>query len=370
MGVSFKLVGDQTPNPRTVRRLTPKQDGFTIADTFVRQHPNATPYHRSAWLNAVNEGYGHKVTLLVAFNEKDRIVGVLPLCHLAVPMGKPALVSLPYCDLGGPLADDVTVEQALIEEAKSLAQELRASSLSMRFAGPMVDTENNPGHSDSHKVSMLCPLPQNSEALFKSYKPKLRSQIRKAEKNGLTGAVLPGPEAVEAFYPVFAANMHRLGSPVHSLGWFQALASHYGDDMLVGLVYYDDLVVAAGIVLINGERACIPWASTLAEYNHLAPNMLLYWTLLSHVANCGIKLFDFGRSSPGEGTYRFKKQWGAVPYELEWVDLLGENRSPRQSAGLPETAQKLRTRIEALWRSLPLPVANRLGPLIRKYISL
>lgn len=338
-------------------------------DNYVRGHPAATPYHRIAWLRAVKGGYGHTVTILVAFNGEQEVVGVLPLCHLALPLYRPALVSQAYCDIGGPLANDADIEQALTNTALSLAGKVRARSLEFRLAGPPVASEQALSSLRGSKVSMLCPLPPSREALFQSYKPKLRSQIRKAEKNGLVASIGHGPDAIDAFYPVFAANMHRLGSPVHGKSWFRSLQSCYGDDMVIGLVSFEEQVVGAGIVLVNGTRAAIPWASTRAEYNHLAPNMLLYWTLLGHLADSGITVFDFGRSSPGEGTYRFKKQWGAVPHELNWVDLLEKNKGSGNDIA-PSRISRARLAAERIWRCLPMAVANRFGPLIRKYISL
>jgi FemAB-related protein (PEP-CTERM system-associated) len=239
--------------------------------------------------------------------------------------------------------------------------------LHLRLPGPAVDplAESALGK----KVSMLCELPESSDALFQSYKPKLRSQIRKAEKNGLSASVTSGPEAIGYFYRVFADNMHRLGSPVHSLRWFQDLQASFGDRLKVGLVYSEEKVIGAGIILINGVRASIPWASTLADYNRLAPNMLLYWTLLAHVTDAGCRVFDFGRSTPGEGTYRFKEQWGAVPYELRWQDLTPEGEPAVETAPSGQ-GSKVRALVESAWQRLPLSMANLLGPSVRKYISL
>jgi lipid II:glycine glycyltransferase (peptidoglycan interpeptide bridge formation enzyme) len=218
---------------------------------------------------------------------------------------------------------------------------------------------------------MLCELPETSEALFKGYKPKLRSQIRKAEKNGLRSELRTDAEAINLFYDVFAQNMHRLGSPVHSLRWFQDLKAAYGDQMLISLVFKEDKPVGAGIVLVQGKQACIPWASTLEEFNRLAPNMLLYWTFLSHVCDVGCTIFDFGRSTPDEGTYRFKKQWGAKPYELIWTDYSngGHSDIAHESAGSSKLSQ-LRPLIENIWCHLPLAFTNWLGPKLRRYITL
>ncbi|WP_417544092.1 FemAB family XrtA/PEP-CTERM system-associated protein [Marinobacter sp.] len=349
---------------------------------YVTGHPEATPYHSSAWLQAAESAYGH-TGWLISVHHNEKLCGVLPLVEVKPPIGSGSLVSLPFCDLGGVLADDTEIRGRLITEARKLAETNRIKTLEIRDGGVALNAakdatgEQNqqriealPGNT---KVRMLCDLPENSEALFKSYKPKLRSQIRKAEKNGLRAELRTEADAVNLFYDVFAQNMRRLGSPVHSLHWFQDLKAAYGDDMLIGLVFQNHKPVGAGIVLLGGKEACIPWASTLEEFNRLAPNMLLYWTLLSHVCDLGCTRFDFGRSTLDEGTYRFKKQWGAQPYELIWSEYRnGEQNPPRVDAGGTgiSTASRLRPLIENIWRQLPLPFANWLGPKLRRYITL
>lgn len=335
-------------------------------DDYVSRHPDGTGYHHLAWLESIASAYGHRPWCLVALSPGGNLSGVMPICEFRVPLLGARWVSLPYCDLGGPLASSQTAETALRERARELAQQRGGKGLQLRLPGPAVE-----GHEEETlaKVSMLCDLPETSDALFSSYKPKLRSQIRKAEKNGLRAEVQSGPEAVRQFYRVFAINMHRLGSPVHSLRWFLDLQAAFGDCMKVGLVFLDDTVVGAGVVLVNGARASIPWASTLAEYNRLAPNMLLYWSLLAEVTDAGCRVFDFGRSTPGEGTYRFKKQWGARPHELRWLDMTPDGRPSPESASSGQ-AGRLRATVESLWQRMPLSVANVLGPPVRKYISL
>ena len=335
-------------------------------DDYVARHPDGTGYHRLAWLESIASAYGHRAWCLVALSPGGNLTGVMPVCEFRVPLMGARWVSLPYCDLGGPLASSDTAAQALRDRALELVRQRGGKGLHLRLPGNPVDPE---AESAMAKVSMLCELPDSSETLFKSYKPKLRSQIRKAEKNGLRAEVTAGAEAIRLFYRVFSDNMHRLGSPVHSLRWFQDLQSAFGDTLLVGLVYCDDEVVGAGIVLVNGARASIPWASTLAEYNRLAPNMLLYWTLLAHVTDAGCRVFDFGRSTPGEGTYRFKKQWGAEPSALLWQDYTPDGKPVAEVVATGQ-GSRMRTMVETVWQRLPLAVANVLGPPVRKYISL
>ena len=325
-------------------------------DAYVAMHPAASPYHSSAWLRAAARAYHHQGWLITA-HRGGKLCGVLPLVEVRRPFGSTSLVSLPFCDLGGPLADDEDVKYQLLKEARALAASNGVNVPEVREGGAALEEASQNSEAPPRKVRMLCPLPESSEALFKSYKPKLRSQIRKAEKNGLTSEIRTDIKAVDLFYRVFAWNMRRLGSPVHSRDWFRELKQAYGEQMIVGLVFLDDQPVGAGIVLNTGNQACIPWASTLEQYNHLAPNMLLYWSLLSHVCDHGCELFDFGRSTIGEGTYRFKKQWGARPYALPWADQ-------------PGTASRLRPLIESVWRRLPLGMVNWIGPKLRRYITL
>jgi FemAB-related protein (PEP-CTERM system-associated) len=342
---------------------------------YIASQPNATPYHYSGWLIAVKKAYGHAAWVVTA-HQNGKLCGALPLVEVKRPFRSSTLVSLPFCDLGGLLADSRDIAGEIRFAAQNLAASLGGAALEIREGGPELLPEECIDLAGDTKVRMLCELPACSETLFKSYKPKLRSQIRKAEKNGLTAEVRQGDDAIALFYAVFSRNMLRLGSPVHSLSWFKELGRAYGDKMLVGLVFKDQEPVGGGIVLVQGEQACIPWASTLEEYNKLAPNMLLYWTLLAKVNDLGCTQFDFGRSTLGEGTFRFKKQWGAVPHHLFWRNESQTNERENSSSSsilssnLSRTVSRLRPLIERIWQRFPLPVANWIGPKLRRYITL
>jgi hypothetical protein len=73
-----------------------------------------------------------------------------------------------------------------------------------------------------------------------------------------------------------------------------------------------------------------------------------------------VEVFDFGRSTPGEGTFKFKEQWGAEPVPLHWEYWLASGDDlPDQSPKNP----KFRLAIES-WKHLPLWLANAAGPRI------
>ncbi|WP_313174184.1 GNAT family N-acetyltransferase [Massilia sp.] len=341
-------------------------------DAFARARPDGSAYHLAAWRRAVAGAYGYAGQALVA-RRNGKLAGMLPLSAVSRPLGKPRWISLPFCDLGGPLADSPDVADALAARARADVGGAGAAGLALRCSHEGALDE---AALEGRKVRMLLGLPDSAAALMQSYPPKLRSQVRKAEKNGLTSEVASGSEAVAAFYDVYSRNMRRLGSPPHSRAWFDAIYRHYSaaGDMFIVLVRHEGKAVGAGWVLLCGDKAVIPWASTLADYNPLAPNMLLYWTIQSQLCERGVRQFDFGRSTYGEGTYKFKKQWGAVPVALDWREWDAQgvalNAAPVAAAANGGMKANLRPMIESAWQKLPLAVTNRLGPRLRRYITL
>ena len=122
--------------------------------------------------------------------------------------------------------------------------------------------------------------------------------------------------------------------------------------------------MAAGLTYRTGSLIEIPWASSVRDFNPLCPNHLLYWHAIETAAAEGIGVFDFGRSTPNEGTFKFKEQWGAEPVALHWEYWLASGDAlPDQSPKNP----KFRLAIES-WKHLPLWLANAVGPRVVRSI--
>lgn len=329
-------------------------------DAFVRSHGQAAPYHRFAWLEAVGRAYGFSQASLLAVRD-GQVVGVLPLVVMATPGQRSRLVSLPYCDFAGPLAEDVQTCCRLLEQAQAVARH--------QGFGRMTVRRQSSDATVSGKVLMRLELPPGAESLLRSFPAKLRSQVGKPARDGLC-VVSGGEELLEPFYAVVARNMRDLGSPTHSRAWFRAVLRAYGSHCRIWLVRLPEgLPAAAGMTLVHGGLTCLPWASSLREYNRSNANMLLYWAMLSQAARDGQSVFDFGRSSPGSGTYRFKRQWGAMESGLDWT-VYDPETGGVQTPSLGNGSGGLRRLAERCWRRLPLSVANLAGPALRRYISL
>lgn len=341
-------------------------------NTYVLNHPEGLGYQLFGWKEAVQYAYRFKGYYLLA-ELNGGIKGILPLIYHKLPLKKGVLISLPYCDTGGPLADTIEISHSLIEKAIELAKNINATRVIIRAASRISELPDNMTL-NRQKVRMTLNLPENSDILLKSFKSKLRSQVRKPILEGLK-AKIGGEELIDEFCPMFSENMRDLGSPVHSKKWLKSILSFIGKQARVGLVYLPDGSPAAGgIILCHPRTVSIPWASSLRRYNRWNPNMLLYWSFLKFAADNGHKIFDFGRSTPGEGTYRFKKQWGAEPSALHWAKFKTDINATIMDSLEPESDKikktKSRETAEKIYSRLPVSVAHCIGSLTRKYISL
>ena len=337
-------------------------------DAFVRSHPHGTLYHLFAWKDVIEETYGHATHYLTAFNESSSgnysggaVSGILPLVHLGHFLFGNSLVSIPFFDMGGVLADDTDSERELIAAAVRLGQELKIENIELRHPRRIP----GPWPSNTNKVRMLLDLPDSAEDLMKGFKAKLRSQIKKAVKEGLR-AEIGGAELLDDFYEVFLVNMRDLGSPVHAKRLMQNVLRHFPSEARVVVVRHGGQAIAGSILVGFRDVLENPWASALRRFSHLNANMLLYWSMLEYACENGFKKFDFGRSTPDEGTYKFKAQWGAKSEPFHWVNIPLKGQKVESSIAEDKKFQLA----AALWKKFPLPVTRLLGPVIRKHISL
>jgi len=326
-------------------------------NAYVDRHPEACGYHLWRWRQIFEQVFGHRTVYAAAMRD-GRIVGVLPLVLFASPVFGRFVVSLPFVNYGGVVADDDEAAARLVEYASAYTRQQGASHLELRH-----DRRRFPQLAPKeHKVAMTLALPADADTLWAALDRKVRNQVRKAEKSELTTEV-GGRDLVGAFYHVFCRNMRDLGTPVYSTRLFEGVLDRFPDRTRIVVVRHGGAPVAAGLTWRWRTRTEVPWASSLREFNAMSPNNLLYWTILKQAIADGSTVMDFGRSTPDEGTFHFKKQWGASPSPLCWEYDVSSGALPDQSPKNP----KFRLAIQA-WQRLPLSVANVVGPRIVRSI--
>lgn len=328
-------------------------------DDYVYRCPEASHSHLSGWRRVIARSYGHRSHYLYV-QENGAVKGILPLIWMGNYFFRRSLVSMPFLDDGGICADNDQIGSGLFQEALRLYGGEKADFLDLRhrYANNL---DSPPG---GEKVMMILDLLDDPDEMWKRFDAKLRNQVRKASKSGLT-AGWSSKEGLSDFYKIFAANMRDLGSPVHSHDFFGAILDEFSDSAKIMLVRKDGLVIGAAVCLFFKGSMIVPWASSLREYFSLCPNNLLYWEMVRWGCENGYRRFDFGRSSPDSGTYRFKKQWGAQEEPLHWQCV---SRKIGRVA-MPHADDARYRLIVRLWSHLPLSITKFVGPLLRGQVS-
>lgn len=341
-------------------------DSASRWDGYVLRHAQATSYHLYGWRSCLGEGLRHRSIYLWA-RRAGQVVGVLPLVLMRRPLLGDLLVSLPFVNYGGILADDASAAQALQDEAIRLARRLAVSELELRQTSAEVVRGLS---ASTQRVSMVLSLPTHEQALWKQLGSKLRNQVRKAEKTGFQ-LQLHGEAGLDAFYAVFSQNMRDLGSPVWSRGFFQRILRRFPQRARLCVLSLQHFPAAAALVFSFKRTLEIPWASSLRTFNAVCANVGLYHGILSHAVREGFEHFDFGRSAPGSGTWKFKKQWGAEEIPLYWHRW--QARTGLESTLEPaEGAQGLeskREQLEQAWQQLPVWATRWVGPPLRRLLA-
>jgi FemAB-related protein (PEP-CTERM system-associated) len=333
-------------------------------DRFVEAMPGATLSHAAAWASVICNAYRLKPCYLAARDSAGALAGVLPLVRFRTLGGRRELVSMPFHDCGGILARDSEAERALLDAALHQARESGAQALELRQTRPIAAL---PAAAPSvERIDLVLPLQTDEQAQWNAFRAKVRNQTRKAEREGLR--ILQGrpEEMLLAFYHPFCVNMRDLGSPVHAKSFYRAAAHHFGERLRFIAVGLEDRPVAGLVAIRYAHAVTVTWASALRSERHRCPNNLIYWEAIRWAIAEGAREFDFGRSPPESGTYRFKRGWGAEERPLAWLRLSPDGE-PLAVNG-PGGAGLLQ-RLSAAWMRLPLPIASLFGPRVRRFLA-
>lgn len=334
-------------------------DEFPKWDKFVQAIPNATAYHQAAWRDLIASSFNNPTRIWVALDANNNIIGGIPLTFFNSRLFGSFAVSVPYVNYGGVISTYFNVAQKLLDHLSSICKSEQLSHIEVRTMQP-----NLANQASSKKASMILALPKTDEELDKDLGSKIRAQQKKAEEHNPTIA-FGKIELVNDFYEVFAKNMRDLGTPVYSKNWFSAILNNSAVQSTLVVVYVNKKPVSAGFLIGHNGMLEIPWASTIKEANALNTNMWMYRKILDYAINKNFNFFDFGRSTQEAGTYKFKKQWGSVPYLHYWYKIL-----PDSSASVPELNPdnpKFSLMIK-VWKMLPVWFTKIIGPFIIKNI--
>lgn len=340
--------------PHTLHLLQPQERARW--DAFVRACPEATFFHLSGWQKVIEESFGIK-TWFYYVEQDGQIQGVLPLAEIKSRLFGHSLGAMPFCVYGGPAALDEGARRLLDEAADKLARELGVGHLEYRGM-QRVHPMDPSWHTKELYVTFRKEISADDEANLNAIPRKQRAMVRKGIKLGLKGVV---ENDVDRMFEAYANSVLRLGTPVFPKKYFALLQQVFGDECEVRSIYTSDDRLVASVLSFYWRDEVVPYyGGGMDLAREVAGNDFMYWNLMQAAAARGCRIFDYGRSKLGTGAYDFKKNWGftatPLPYEYK---LYASSQLPDNNPLNPKYQLFIK-----MWKKLPLPVANFLGPYI------
>jgi FemAB-related protein (PEP-CTERM system-associated) len=339
--------------PLSVRAL---KAGDEVAwDRFVTAQPHGTFFHLAGWKRVIEESFGHSCPYLLA-EHGGQITGVLPLTHLRSRFFVQSLVSNAFCVYGGPISADEESLQALDEAACTLAEDLGVANMEYRLRQRLHETWHC---NDQTYCTFRKELQPDPDANLAKVRRKQRAMVRKAIKSGLVSHVDHDPKTL---YRLYAESLRNLGTPVFGRRYLDILHETFRDKAQILTVTLDERPLASVLSFFFRDEVLPYYGGGSKAAKGLAANDFMYWEVLRRAVEAGYRCFDFGRSKTGTGAYNFKRHWGFEPEPLFYEHrLFGSGVIPERNPLNPKYGTAI-----SIWKQLPLPVANTLGPILAR----
>ncbi len=325
-------------------------------DEFVNAHPAASYCHLWNWKQVIQKSFGWQTSYLLA-EERGVTLGVLPLVVQKSWIFGSFASSMPFLNAGGILANSAETERLLLNEAVRVTRAAKARHLELRHR-----TDHGLGLPvRTNKVTVVLPLDQNTDRMWKLLGTKIRTKVRKSQGFGMV-AEFGGESLLNDFYSVWTENMRDLGTPAYSPTFFREIVAAFPQNTHLCVIRHEGRSIAVSFLIGFRDRVEAVWSSSIRETLNLKPNLFLYWNLFCFAAQQGYRLFDFGRSTIGSGTHNFKLQWGGQTVPLHWDYWLANGGElPQINPSNPKYELAIR-----MWQKLPLSLTRLLGPRIAR----
>lgn len=327
-------------------------------DAFVEACPEATFFHRAGWRTVLERAFGHEPYFLYA-ERQGLIEGVLPLGYMKSVLFGRALVSTPFCVYGGAAALNDEARACLEQAAGELAERLGVDYLELRHrAARYLDL---PAKRDLY-VTFRKSIDPDPEKNLLAIPRKQRAMVRKGMDAGLQSEI---DDNVERCYATYAESVRRLGTPVFSKRYFRVLMEVFGGACEVLTITRQGRAVASVMSFYFRDEVLPYYGGGIGEAREVAGNDFMYWEVMRRACERGVKMFDYGRSKVGTGSYSFKKNWGFAPEPLHYEYQLVR---AREVPDVNPLNPKYRLLIET-WKRLPVSVTKLIGPLVSRNLG-
>jgi CelD/BcsL family acetyltransferase involved in cellulose biosynthesis len=322
---------------------------------FVVSRPEATPFHHPAWARLLADCYGFRCFALVEVDSNGLIIAGTPMIEI-VRLRKRRWVSLPFTDSVDILrASD---SRSLVPAIEHARRDAGIRSVVFRTA---VDSMSGSVVGVIHQL----PLEPDLDRLWNRFeKSRVRSEIRRAEREGVSVRVSDDLVDMRTFYELHLQTRQRQGVPIQPTRFFDLLQTGMIERGLghLFIAEVEDRPAAAAVVLAWNGNVIFKLAASDRTLLRTKPNHALIWEAIRWSAKEGNATFDFGRSDEhNAGLRAFKSGWGAIERPLVYSASGG--RTVANGSGLSHRT------LGAVIRRSPPFVCKLVGETLYRYAA-
>ncbi|MBU1340617.1 MAG: FemAB family PEP-CTERM system-associated protein [Proteobacteria bacterium] len=327
-------------------------------DVYVLNHSCGSVFHLTAWKNVIEKSFGHQSHYLIA-EQQNKICGIFPIFEIKSILFGHFFISIPFAEIGGSLSDSLEIEQLLMKEGIRITDSHKAQYIELRNRRKIPGLKTKSLYYNFRKV-----ISSDHDENLSAIPRKSRAMVRNAIKKGLTSET--GHHFLSDFYNILALNYHRLGTPIFSKKFFNNFFAEYKENADILVVKTDKGELAAAVLFFLFKDQMVPYyAGSDFSFRQLGPNDFMYWELMKLAVEKGCKIFDFGRSKEGTGSFSFKKHWGFNPEPLAYQYHLAKAHDiPNLSPANPKYQRKIE-----MWRRMPHDLTKFIGPFISRNLA-
>jgi len=269
---------------------------------------------------------------------------LLPVARFKV-FGKEKLISLPFCEYGGPLpigqrTDFESFEKDVLSEFKNIKIKVH----------PQIKPGNTESEVNTHWIEDLNNL--SAENLFNSFRKTLKHSIRNAQEQILTIKKCSNLDELKQFYKLYLINLKRKKTIPYPFSIFKFLFEGKNAEILLAL--HRDKIIAGDLFVYYDKFVHYFFSASDYKYRNLGPSYLILWERIKSL--CGQdKIFDLGAAPKGSELEIFKKGWRGKEYPILQIGTKRSEESLRSS--------KLRN----IWGLLPDFIIKKISHYFIKY---
>ncbi len=324
---------------------------------FVRGHEEGTFFHLAEWQDVLRDAFGHRSHYLIA-EAGGAVRGVLPLTLVSSVLFGRALISTPFCVYGGIVSDGSQAHHALTEAACALARELQVDYLELRNRR----RQHPQWPLKELYVTFRKPIAAESEANMLAIPRKQRAMVRKGIQKELRARI---DADTSAHYELYSESLRNLGTPIFSRKYLDTLRQVFGDACEILTVMHADVAVASVLSFYFRDEVLPYYGGGGLAARPVAGNDFMYWEVMERARQRGMRIFDYGRSKRGTGSFDFKVHWGFEPEPLYYEYYLVRARAiPELNPTNPRYQ-----RVIALWQRMPLWITRTVGPWLARNLG-